>query len=44
MVGNDTPVFLIRDPMNFQHFTRSRKRRAANNLRDHDMQWDSGTE
>jgi catalase len=24
MVGNDTPVFFIRDPMKFQHFIRSR--------------------
>ncbi|TQL66380.1 catalase [Nocardioides albertanoniae] len=40
LVGNNTPVFFIRDPMKFQHFIRSQKRRAANNLRDHDMQWD----
>ncbi len=40
MVGNNTPVFFIRDPMKFQHFIRSQKRRADNNLRDHDMQWD----
>jgi catalase len=40
MVGNDTPVFFIKDPMKFQHFIRSQKRRADNNLRDHDMQWD----
>nr|WP_313774293.1 catalase [Mycobacterium sp.] len=43
MVGNNTPVFFIRDPMKFQHFIRSQKRRAANNLRDHDMQWDFWT-
>jgi len=43
MVGNDTPVFFIRDPMKFQHFIRSQKRRADNNLRDHDMQWDFWT-
>jgi catalase len=40
LVGNNTPVFFIRDPMKFQHFIRSQKRRADNNLRDHDMQWD----
>ncbi|WP_017430935.1 catalase [Vreelandella jeotgali] len=40
MVGNNTPVFFIRDPLKFQHFIRSQKRRADNNLRDNDMQWD----
>jgi catalase len=29
--------------MKFQHFIRSQKRRADNNLRDHDMQWDFWT-
>ncbi|WP_418888661.1 catalase [Mycolicibacterium neoaurum] len=43
LVGNNTPVFFIRDPLKFQHFIRSQKRRAANNLRDHDMQWDFWT-
>jgi catalase len=43
MVGNNTPVFFLRDPMKFQHFIRSQKRRADNNLRDHDMQWDFWT-
>jgi len=40
MVGNNTPVFFVRDPMKFQHFIRSQKRRADSGLRDHDMQWD----
>ena len=40
IVGNNTPVFFLRDPMKFQHFIRSQKRRVANNLRDNDMQWD----
>lgn len=40
MVGNNTPVFFVRDPMKFQHFIRSQKRRADNGLRDNDMQWD----
>ena len=43
MVGNNTPVFFMRDPMKFQHFIRSQKRRADNDLRDHDMQWDFWT-
>jgi catalase len=43
MVGNDTPVFFLRDPIKFQHFIRSQKRRADSNLRDHDMQWDFWT-
>ena len=40
MVGNNTPVFFLRDPIKFQHFIRSQKRRADSGLRDHDMQWD----
>ncbi len=43
LVGNNTPVFFLRDPMKFQHFIRSQKRRADNNLRDNDMQWDFWT-
>jgi catalase len=43
IVGNNTPVFFVRDPMKFQHFIRSQKRRADNNLRDNDMQWDFWT-
>ncbi|WP_026918546.1 catalase [Gordonia shandongensis] len=43
LVGNNTPVFFIKDPMKFQHFIRSQKRRADNNLRDNDMQWDFWT-
>lgn len=43
MVGNNTPVFFMRDPMKFQHFIRSQKRRPDNNLRDNDMQWDFWT-
>jgi catalase len=40
MVGNNTPVFFMKDPLKFQDFIRSQKRRADNDLRDHDMQWD----
>ncbi|MFP5069006.1 catalase [Pseudonocardia nantongensis] len=43
LVCNNTPVFFIRDPMKFQHFIRSQKRLAGNNLRDADMQWDFWT-
>ena len=43
MVGNNTPIFFVKDPMKFQHFIRSQKRRADNGLRDHDMQWDFWT-
>jgi catalase len=43
MVGNNTPVFFVRDPMKFQNFIRSQKRRADSGLRDHDMQWDFWT-
>jgi catalase len=43
MVGNATPIFFVRDPLKFQNFIRSQKRRADNNLRDNDMQWDFWT-
>ena len=43
IVGNNVPIFFIRDPMKFQNFIRSQKRLAANNLRDADMQWDFWT-
>jgi catalase len=43
MVGNDTPVFFMRDPIHFQNFIRSQKRRTDNNLRSNDMQWDFWT-
>ena len=43
MVGNNTPVFFLRDPMKFHHFIHSQKRRADNGLRDADMQWDFWT-
>src|ERR1700757_260070 len=40
MVGNNTPVFFMRDPLKVQHFIRSQKRMQATNLRDNNMQWD----
>ncbi len=43
MVGNNTPVFFVRDPSKFQDFIRSQKRRMDSGLRDHDMQWDFWT-
>src|SRR5882762_8704276 len=43
MVGNDTPVFFVRDPLKFQHFIHSQKRMADSNLRSNDMQWDFWT-
>ncbi len=43
IVGNNVPIFFIRDPIKFQNFIRSQKRLAANNLRDADMQWDFWT-
>ncbi|GAA2880582.1 catalase [Streptosporangium fragile] len=43
IVGNNTPIFFIRDPQKFSDFIHSQKRRADNNLRDHNMQWDFWT-
>ncbi len=43
LVGNNTPVFFVRDSMKFPHFIRSQKRRGGNGLRDNDMQWDFWT-
>src|SRR6202163_53019 len=43
MVGNNTPVFFIRDPSKFSDFIHSQKRRADNHLRDNNMQWDFWT-
>ncbi|GGC75657.1 catalase [Hoyosella rhizosphaerae] len=43
LVGNNTPVFFVRDPMKFQDFIRSQKRMPASGLRDHNMQWDFWT-
>ncbi|MGI9092637.1 MAG: catalase [Mycobacteriales bacterium] len=40
MVGNNTPVFFVRDPSKFQDFIHSQKRRADSHTRDHNMQWD----
>jgi catalase len=43
LVGNNTPVFFIRDPMKFPHFIRSQKRLPDSGLRSAQMQWDFWT-
>ncbi|MGC4981207.1 catalase [Streptomyces sp. DT193] len=43
MVGNNTPVFFVRDTIKFQDFIRSQKRHPVTGLRDNDMQWDFWT-
>jgi catalase len=43
LVGNNTPIFFIRDTMKFPHFIRSQKRRGGSGLRDNHMQWDFWT-
>ena len=40
VVGNNTPVFFLRDPMKFPDFIHSQKRHPATGLRDNNMQWD----
>ncbi len=40
LVGNNTPVFFIRDPFKFANFIHTQKRDPKSNLRDNDMQWD----
>lgn len=40
LVGNNTPVFFLRDPMKFHHFIASQKRLPDSGLRDATMQWD----
>ncbi len=39
-VGNNTPVFFIRDAMKFPDFIHTQKRNPATNLKDRDMFWD----
>ena len=43
IVGNNTPVFFIRDGIKFPDFIHSQKRLGTNGLRDADMQWDFWT-
>ncbi len=40
MVGNNTPVFFVRDPMKFPDFIHSQKRLPDSGLRSQNMQWD----
>jgi catalase len=40
MVGNNTPVFFIRDPLKFPDFIHTQKRNPTTNLKDADMFWD----
>ncbi len=43
LVGNNTPVFFVRDPIRFTNFIRSQKRLPDSGLRDNHMQWDFWT-
>uniref|UniRef100_A0A182YQA8 Catalase n=1 Tax=Anopheles stephensi TaxID=30069 RepID=A0A182YQA8_ANOST len=40
MVGNNTPIFFIRDPILFPSFIHTQKRNPATHLKDPDMFWD----
>ncbi len=43
IVGNNTPVFFIRDGIKFPDFIHSQKRLPGSGLRDPDIQWDFWT-
>src|SRR5215813_9434684 len=43
LVGNNTPVFFVRDPSKFQDFIHSQERQPDTGLRSNDMQWDFWT-
>lgn len=40
MVGNNTPVFFVRDPLKFPDFIRTQKRHPQTNLRSPTAMWD----
>ena len=40
LVGNNTPIFFIRDPSKFSDFIHSQKRMPDTNTRSNDAQWD----
>jgi len=40
MVGNNTPVFFVRDPIKFPDFIHTQKRNPQSNLKDPDAFWD----
>ncbi len=43
LVGNNTPVFFVRDPMKFPDFIHSQERMPDTGLRSNNMQWDFWT-
>ncbi len=43
LVGNDTPIFFLRDPLKFPDLIHSQKRDPQTHLRDHAIQWDFWT-
>lgn len=43
LVGNNTPVFFVKDGIKFPDFIRSQKRLPGSHLRDNTMQWDFWT-
>ena len=43
IVGNNTPVFFVRDPMKFADFIHSQERMPDTGLRSNNMQWDFWT-
>ena len=40
LVGNNTPVFFVRDPIKFSDFIHSQKRDPGSGLRDETLMWD----
>ena len=40
LVGNNTPVFFVRDPLKFPDFIRTQKRHPSTNLRSPTAMWD----
>jgi len=40
LVGNNTPVFFVRDPLKFSDFIHTQKRDPRTNLRNHTSAWD----
>jgi catalase len=43
LVGNNTPVFFVRDPSKFSDFIHSQKRLPDTGMRSNEMQWDFWT-
>ncbi len=43
LVGNNTPIFFVRDPSKFQDFIHSQKRVPHTGRHSHNMQWDFWT-